>query len=171
MLKPAFTVRRIGRRYDRGQVDALVERLMATVERRSTAPAVTVDDLRDAAFSTPLFGAGYLVDEVDAFLMDAERWLPDRPLAAPAPVVGEQFARTAPRFTTVRLREGYDMTEVDGFVDRVMATVNGLPVERPVTAQEIRRVQFSPVRLSEGYDVEQVDAFLDTAEGWLSGSR
>ncbi|MGW7686911.1 DivIVA domain-containing protein [Kribbella sp. NPDC054772] len=168
MLKPAFSVRRIGQRYNRGQVDALVERLLATVERRSTGPALTVDELRNAAFRTPLFGVGYPVDEVDDFLMDAERWLPDRPVAAPAPAVGE---RTAPLFTPVRLREGYAPYEVDEFIDRLLATVNGLPVERPVTVREIRRVQFTPVRLTEGYDVEQVDAFLDTAEGWLSGPR
>ena len=63
------------------------------------------------------------------------------------------------------------MDEVDDFVDRVMATVNGRPVSRPVTTQEVRGVQFSPTRLSEGYDIEEVDAFLDTAEAWLSGAR
>jgi DivIVA domain-containing protein len=52
-----------------------------------------------------------------------------------------------------------------------MATVNGRPVSRPVTTQEVRGVQFSPTRLSEGYDIEEVDAFLDTAEAWLSGAR
>ena len=54
MLKPAFSVRRIGQRYDRGQVDALVERLLATVERRSTGPALTVDELRNAAAAAGL---------------------------------------------------------------------------------------------------------------------
>jgi DivIVA domain-containing protein len=92
--------------------------------------------------------------------------MPDRPVAGQAPT-GPW--RPAPRFTPVRLREGYDVEEVDVFVDRVMATVNGQPVERPVTAREIRNAQFSPVRLREGYDVFEVDQFLERAEEWLTG--
>jgi DivIVA domain-containing protein len=174
MLKPAFSVRRLGQRYDRGEVDALVDRLIATAERRSVGPDVTVDDLRNAAFRTPLLGPGYPVEEVDNFLAEAERWLPSGPgnvgtaVArggdAGVPVPG---GRPAPQFSTVRLREGYATAEVDEFVERVLATANGLPVSRPVTAQEIRGVQFSSVRLTEGYDIEEVDLFLDTAEGWL----
>jgi DivIVA domain-containing protein len=66
------------------------------------------------------------------------------------------------------MQEGYDIAEVDVFVDRVMATVNGQPVERPVTAREVQNVQFSPVRFREGYDVVEVDLFLESAEEWLS---
>jgi DivIVA domain-containing protein len=171
MLKPAFSVRRLGQRYDRGEVDALVDRIIATAERRSVGPDVTVDDLRNAAFGTPLLGAGYSAEEVDNFLTDAERWLPRDPAGTAAagggavPVPGD---RPAPLFNTVRLREGYATAEVDEFVERVLATVNGLPVSRPVTAKEIRGIQFSSVRLAEGYDIEDVDMFLDTAESWLS---
>jgi DivIVA domain-containing protein len=176
MLNPEFRVRRIGQRYDCAQVDALVARILATAERRSVGPDVTVGELRDVAFRTPLLGPGYPVEEVDNFLIEAERWLPGGPatgvVAGPggAPLAGGSSVRggrTAPRFSTVRLREGYAIDEVDEFVERVMATVNGLPVSRPVTADEIRRVQFRPVRLSEGYDIVDVDAFLDTAEEWL----
>ncbi|MET9316591.1 DivIVA domain-containing protein [Kribbella sp. NPDC003505] len=170
MLKPEFRVRRLGQRYDCGQVDALVARILATAERRSVGPDVTRDEIRGAAFRTPLLGPGYPVEDVDHFLAEAERWLPGQPATEPA-VAPETGGRPAPQFTTVRLREGYAVDEVDDFVDRVMATVNGRPVSRPVTAQEVRRVQFSPTRLSEGYDIEEVDAFLDTAEAWLSGAR
>nr|WP_275402547.1 DivIVA domain-containing protein [Streptomyces sp. SID13031] len=122
--------------------------------------------MRGAAFRTPLLGPGYAADEVDDFLADAEQWMPDRPVAGHAPT-SEQ--RQGPLFTPVRIREGYAPSEVDAFVDRVMATVNGQPVDRPVTPREIRKVQFTPVRLTEGYDVEEVDDWLDEAEGWLSG--
>jgi DivIVA domain-containing protein len=164
VLKPEFTVRRIGDRYDRAQVDAFVERVLATVNRTSS-PGLTTAELRTVAFRTPLLGAGYSAEEVDDFLAAAERWMPDRPVAGQTPT-GPQ--RMSPRFTPVRLREGYDVTEVDEFVDRVMATVNGEPVERPVTAREIRKVQFTPVRMREGYDVVEVDLFLERAEEWLS---
>ncbi|TCC31587.1 DivIVA domain-containing protein [Kribbella sindirgiensis] len=169
MLKPAFSVRRLGQRYDRGEVDAFVDRIVATAERRSVGPDVTVDDVRNAAFSTPLFGPGYPVEEVDTFLAEAERWLPGGPATAGTPDARRGAAGvSAPQFSTVRLREGYAIDEVDEFVERVLATANGLPVSRPVTAAEIRNVQFSPVRLAEGYDIEEVDLFLDTAEGWLA---
>ncbi|WP_410793659.1 DivIVA domain-containing protein [Kribbella sp. C-35] len=168
MLKPAFTVRRLGQRYDRGEVDALVDRIIATAEHRSVGPDVTVHDLRNAAFRTPLLGPGYPAEEVDNFLADAERWLPGGLVAQhPAPG-GTAGTQAPPQFSTVRLREGYDIAEVDEFVERVMATVNGLPVSRPVTAAEIRGAQFSPVRLAEGYDIVEVDMFLDTAEAWLT---
>ncbi|MEU4196008.1 DivIVA domain-containing protein [Kribbella sp. NPDC026611] len=163
MLQPEFRVRRIGQRYDRAQVDALVERLIATVERRFVDPMVTVEELRSAAFRTPLLGPGYPVEEVDDYLAEAERWLPHREVAKPVQPLRD------PKFTPVRIREGYAPHEVDEFLERLLATANGRPVERPVTIREIRRVRFTPVRLTEGYDVEEVDAFLDEAERWLGG--
>lgn len=165
MLKPQFRVRRLGQRYDCAQVDAFVERVVATAERRAVGPDVTVEEVRGVAFGTPFLGPGYAVEEVDDFLMEAERWLPGASVPASTPVRG---GRVAPSFSTVRLREGYAVDEVDEFVDRVMATVNGQPVSRPVTVDEVRRAQFRPVRLSEGYDIVEVDAFLDEAESWLS---
>ena len=165
MLKPDFTVRRMGERYDRAQVDALVERILATANR-TAPPSATIADLRGAAFSTPIFGAGYSAGEVDVFLAEAEHWMPDRPVRGQTPT-GRR--RPVPAFAMVKMREGYDMEQVDEFVDRVMATVNGQPVGRPVTPREIRKVRFTPVRLREGYDVAEVDQFLDEAEGWLSG--
>lgn len=181
MLRPQFRVRRIGQRYDCAEVDAFVDRVVATAERRSAGPEVTVEEIRGTAFSTPFLGPGYSVEEVDNFLAEAERWLPSG--AAPGTVDADGRTATAggdpatarggtptagaPQFSTVRLREGYAMDEVDEFVDRVLATVNGHPVARPVTAEEVRTVQFRPVRFSEGYDVMEVDLFLETAERWL----
>jgi DivIVA domain-containing protein len=75
-----------------------------------------------------------------------------------------------PLFTRVRWREGYDMAQVDAFIERLLATVEGRYVERPVTADDIRSVIFTPVRLTHGYAVEEVDAFLDTAESLLRGA-
>jgi DivIVA domain-containing protein len=165
VLRPEFAVKRLGERYDRAEVDALVDQVIATVNR-TTTPSVTVEELRSAAFRTPLLGPGYSAEEVDDFLADAEQWMPDRPVARPA-ATGKQ--RQGPLFTPVRLREGYETAQVDEFIDRVMATVNGQPVDRPVTVRELRKVQFTPVRLSEGYDVEEVDDWLDQAERWLTG--
>jgi DivIVA domain-containing protein len=165
LLRPEFAIKRLGERYDRAEVDALVERILATANR-TTAPSVTGEDLRNAAFRTPLLGPGYSAREVDDFLTDAEEWMPDRPVERRVPT-GQR--REPPLFTPVRLREGYSFQDVDEFVERVMATVNGEAVKRPVTVRELRRVQFTPVRLAEGYDVEEVDDWLDKAERWLTG--
>ena len=62
------------------------------------------------------------------------------------------------------------MAEVDAFLERLMATVEGRYVERPVTPDDIRSVSFSSVRLTHGYAIEEVDAFLDTAESLLRGA-
>ncbi|GAA1562358.1 hypothetical protein GCM10009741_79780 [Kribbella lupini] len=138
---------------------------------------MTVDEIRNVAFRPVRFREGYAIEDVDDFLDLAVQSL-SRGQVADQPADRRNGARPvdsrrqqdAPRFTPVKFREGYDMAEVDDFVDRVMATVNGLPVERPVTTREIRTVQFSPVRMREGYDVMEVDLFLETAEGWLDGA-
>lgn len=75
-----------------------------------------------------------------------------------------------PLFTRVRWREGYDMAQVDAFIERLMATAEGRYVERPVTPDEIQQVSFTPVRLTHGYEVDEVDAFLDQAATLLRGS-
>jgi DivIVA domain-containing protein len=61
------------------------------------------------------------------------------------------------RFTPVRLREGYDMGEVDQFLDRLVA---GLEHAQPL-APLVESARFTPVRLREGYDMGEVDRFLD----------
>ncbi len=75
----------------------------------------------------------------------------------------------APRFRRVKWQQAYDVTEVDAFVDRLQLTVDGLAGGDPVTADEIRKIQFRGSGLfREGYDVQEVDMFLDRAESLLS---
>ena len=69
----------------------------------------------------------------------------------------------ARKFSTVRLRPGYDQKEVDVFLTAIRDSFLG--VRRPsLTPDEIRNKQFSTTRLRPGYDEEEVDAFLDEAE-------
>ena len=61
------------------------------------------------------------------------------------------------RFTPVRLREGYDMGEVDDFLDELVdAVAMGRPIQPLVDA-----ARFTPVRLRERYAIGDVDAFLE----------
>nr|WP_246401616.1 DivIVA domain-containing protein [Jiangella mangrovi] len=67
------------------------------------------------------------------------------------------------RFTVVRLSEGYDIAEVDAFVDRIRATLG-----TTLSDDEVRQVQFTAVRLRAGYDMRSVDEYLDDVIARLS---
>ena len=111
---------------------------------------------------------------------DAAGWaVPDAIRAS----VGQQPSRSMPdsevdgailaawvearKFSTTRLRPGYDMEEVDAFADDIRDTFLGIR-EPSLTPDEIRTKQFSTTRLRPGYDEEEVDAFLDEAESRLA---
>lgn len=72
---------------------------------------------------------------------------------------GERFRRRA-------LRRGYKVDEVDAFLDRVEATLEGQPIGPPVASQEVDDVVFR-VRFG-GYDEWQVDVYLDRVARQLS---
>jgi DivIVA domain-containing protein len=73
---------------------------------------------------------------------------------------GQRFRRRA-------VRRGYKVDEVDDFLDRVEATLNGAPVGGgPVSAQDVHDVVFR-VRFG-GYDEWQVDLHLDRVERQLA---
>lgn len=94
----------------------------------------------------------------------------------------------AVRFSPVRFSEGYDMDEVDGFLDRevvegwqadreVLVTLEehvstgrprGTSIPVPSAGPElIDHKTFPQVRYAKGYDIPQVDAFLaEVAIGW-----
>jgi DivIVA domain-containing protein len=71
---------------------------------------------------------------------------------------GQRFRRRA-------LRRGYKVDEVDTFLDRVEATLNGEAAGSPAAAQEVHDVVFR-VRFG-GYDEWQVDLHLDRVERQL----
>jgi DivIVA domain-containing protein len=69
----------------------------------------------------------------------------------------------ARKFSTTRLRPGYDQEEVDVFLAAIRDSFLG--VRRPsLRPDEIRNKQFSTTRLRPGYEEEEVDVFLDEAE-------
>jgi DivIVA domain-containing protein len=75
------------------------------------------------------------------------------------------MALERPRFSTTRLREGYDIADVDNAVDRVfVALADGAT---SMTASDVSSLRFTPVRLSEGYDMGEVDSWLDQAAAEL----
>ncbi|MBU4335778.1 MAG: DivIVA domain-containing protein [Actinobacteria bacterium] len=65
------------------------------------------------------------------------------------------------RFRSTRFRDGYDQDEVDGFLDRVVDTLNGKPGVDPVTVEQVQAVRFTATKFRDGYDQDEVDDFLD----------
>jgi DivIVA domain-containing protein len=70
------------------------------------------------------------------------------------------------RFRRRSLRRGYKVEEVDTFLDRVEATLNGQRADPPVRANEVHEVVFR-VKFG-GYDEWQVDLHLDRVERQLA---
>ncbi len=71
-----------------------------------------------------------------------------------------------PEFGTVRMREGYDLDDVDDFVDLVVDSLDGKG-NRKVTPEQIERYEFKIVRMRTGYSMEDVDRWLDEAAAEL----
>jgi len=92
----------------------------------------------------------------------------EQSVAHPPPAQGSNPAEMAAwvqrkLFSITRLRLGYDIEEVDVFLDAVRATFLGLK-NPPVTAHDVRNIQFTTTRMWRGYDEEEVDTFLDEVE-------
>ena len=93
-------------------------------------------------------------------------WRADPPEPAPSPEAGGttlgEWAGSR-EFSTTRLRPGYNIEEVDAFLEDIRQTFHGIR-EPSLTADEIRKKKFSTNRLRPGYDEEEVDAFLNAVE-------
>jgi DivIVA domain-containing protein len=158
------------RGYHCGQVDAF----LATVEQslEGIYPPMAAAAIRRAGFE--LVRHGYSIPAVDAHL-DA---LEERVLVAEGATGGrrgrtdtdtdvqflrdqldEPYMRRFPRSSM--LRRGYDLDEVDGLVDRVLARFNGANDKEAteLTVEDVRTAGFKPRR--GGYAEEAVDEMLD----------
>mgnify|MGYP001252819447 CR=1 FL=1 len=65
----SFRSGRLGMGYSEEEVDAFLDRIVATL-RRTTDEPLTAEDVRQVKFSTVLFRPGYAIGEVDEFLAE-----------------------------------------------------------------------------------------------------
>jgi DivIVA domain-containing protein len=63
----------------------------------------------------------------------------------------------AARFSPVRLREGYDMGDVDNFLDDLAGAIG----QGADVGALVDNARFATVKLREGYDMGEVDRFLE----------
>lgn len=147
------------RGYDRHQVDTLLRRVAQALDG---GPPVSVEEVRATRFDVVL--RGYDHRAVDELLRECIRELqargpiaerPGRPRAQPSWLIN--WIQNA-RFSSAGLRTGYDVRDVDAFLDRVVAGLRGSAP--PVSARDVRECAFRVVRLGPGYDEQEVDRFL-----------
>ena len=162
-------VRRWRRGYHRRQVDAFVSNVEVSLS--GMIPMPTATDIRRAGFE--LRRGGYDTSVVDAALDELEgrvlavqrlsagrRGRPD-PAADAAVLRGEISGEYMQRFPRAgSLHRGYDLDDVDDFVDRVLVALDGGDAAgQPLGVDEVRAVVFRPRR--GGYREDAVDDALD----------
>ncbi|MBG6087782.1 DivIVA domain-containing protein [Actinomadura viridis] len=155
------------RGYDRAQVDTLLERITATLHYGRWG--LTAEHVRATRFDIVL--RGYDQRAVDDLLQEAIRELqaaaplgrrPGRPRVHSGWLIS--WIQNV-RFSGAGVRAGYDVRDVDGFLDRVVAGLRG--IAPPLTARDVRESAFRTVRLGPGYDEGEVDRFLVQLAGAL----
>jgi DivIVA domain-containing protein len=92
----------------------------------------------------------------------------DEPVTQPLPALDAGATAMAEwvykvRFPTAHPRPGYDVYDVDTFLDAVRDTFLGIR-EPPLTPDDVRNVQFVSTALRPNYDEDEVDKFLDDVE-------
>jgi DivIVA domain-containing protein len=158
-------VGRLHKGYHCRQVDAFLDHV--EVSLGGVFPPPTASEVRQAGFE--LVRGGYTVVEVDEYL-DA---LEERVLVAQGRMAGRRgradpageaaflkagltgpYMKRFPRAST--LRRGYQVDDVDDFVDRVVAALDGTDA---LSVEDVRQVPFRPRR--GGYREDAVDDAMD----------
>jgi DivIVA domain-containing protein len=166
------------RGYEQKEVDAFREEIRDTFlgATRSPVRAFNVRGTVSSAIPFQREDRHYDKKQVDAFLVAAGIRLaamestdrPERPPVSGAILTEWAKWADSTRFSTRRLREGYDTAEVDAFVGAIRDTFLGVR-RPPLTWHAAHGKQFPTHR--PGYDVQEVDAFLDKAGPRLAAMR
>ncbi|GAB3296879.1 DivIVA domain-containing protein [Parasphingorhabdus pacifica] len=162
---------------DKSEVDAFVDRVEATLRG---ADSLTAEEVLNASFNPPLPGRpGYPEAGVVAFLVTfstsigqlstSERTVPPQRMGIARAFRREQEEQ-APKLTPELINNvalhapaagqpGYDVVQVDAFLDRVEATLRGADA---LTAQDVHEVRFHEYPPGRGgYDQDEVESLMD----------
>ena len=160
-------VARFRRGYRPRQVDHFLDRVETAMTGQGIVAEVTAAEVRRVGFD--LVRHGYDARDVDAALEHLELRVlaheaapvgrrgqvdPFREAAYLSQELGHPYGHRFPR--AKRLRRGYDVDDVDDFVDLVLATLQG---SYRLTHEEVRSAVFAARR--HGYDEDAVDEVLD----------
>lgn len=179
---------RRSRGYRRAQVDAVLARIERTLnpgpqDGGEPAPQpITAEQVRGSRFKVAL--RGYDRRVVDEALAEHIRELEaherrgaeysarharTRVSSRFSPVSADWLIDwiTTARFGVVWVRPGYDERDVDAFLVRVVAGLQGDAA--PVSARDVRESRFRMVRFGTSYAEREVDRFLEQLASALEG--
>ena len=150
------------------------------IAQQASTPAgvLTSQEVMNAKFSATRFSEGYEQDAVDAFLdrviTTLQAWETGTATstagaaATPAELLTFYDVMDA-KFLGTKF-EGYEQSEVDAFLDRVITTLQAWETDSvpsasdpqtALTSQDVLNKKFSATRFSEGYEQDEIDEFLD----------
>lgn len=145
--------RKKGKGYDPAQVDAFVVRIADALAGRAPLPP---DRVRTIVFTE--IAGGYDQRTVDDFLAACEHQL----RSGHVPPTTLQTGEAVLAVKLPRSPNGYDRGEVDAFLGRAAAALDG---RGRMTSSEVRHTRFTTTSgLRRGYQVRAVDALLDELE-------
>ncbi|MBB5807556.1 DivIVA domain-containing protein [Saccharothrix ecbatanensis] len=145
--------RKRGKGYDPAQVDAFLLRIADALAGRSR---LHPDQVRTIVFTE--IAGGYDQRAVDDFLAAAEHQL----RSGHVPPTTLQTGDALMAVKLPKSANGYDRGEVDAFLGRAAATLDG---RGRMTSSEVRHTRFTTTSgLRRGYQVRAVDALLDELE-------
>ncbi|MBW4719132.1 DivIVA domain-containing protein [Saccharothrix obliqua] len=149
----SFPRRRGGKGYDPAQVDAFLLKIADALAGRSR---MHPDEVRQVVFHE--LPGGYDQRLVDEFLSRMEWQL----RAGLVPPTGLRTGEDLLAVKLPRASNGYDRGEVEAFLARAAAALDG---RGRMTAAEVRHTRFSTTSgLRRGYQTRAVDALLDEVE-------
>lgn len=181
----------IGKRgYKEREVDDFLARIAATFRAHQGAGSTGVEQVTPVDIHHVTFGRASFVDrgynesDVDAFLDlvetelikvceassqdSADEAAPEEAILPPVPesgLLGPEEVRSTEFGKPPLGKRGYDADEVDGFLERVEATLRGLD---DLSASQVARVAFGKApRGGRVYNEAEVDILLDRAEETL----
>lgn len=148
--------------YSQDEVDAFLDRVVGTLKNRAPEPrSEPSGDERSGTGPPPAWGSPDGAIPAWGSRPDATpAWgTPD----SAAERLADQVEAACFR-TTTGLRTGYDVAEVDGFLDQVVAALRHRGEDAPhLTWREVADRTFFPTRLTAGYEPADVDALLERA--------
>ena len=183
-----FAITKFREGYEQSEVDELLDRATAALAAWETGQTATIasTDVNALLFRTTKFGNGYDQDQVDDFLDQIVASLVEHESAPASVVVTDDSPIRSPgqtplepasllrsstvldkTFAPTRLREGYSVEGVDGFLATVRTVIAGyergaMATEAPaLTAEDVVNVRFKPTRFKRGYSQDDVDDYLD----------
>ena len=176
-----FILTRFKTGYSTQEVDAFMQEFIAALRSWETGTpygVLTSRDVTSRAFTPTRFRDGYEQGEVDAFMREAaatlQAWETGTATstagaaATPAELLTFYDVMDA-KFLGTKF-EGYEQSEVDAFLDRVITTLQAWETDSvpsasdpqtALTSQDVLNKKFSATRFSEGYEQDEIDEFLD----------